>query len=73
VCGQNSDGYGEGFEQRPIKTPDGEIYVSFWDSGNYSMMLLCIDSVTNIHNDCVFLLYYKMPLYIQKLTDMHDR
>jgi hypothetical protein len=39
VTGQNSDGYGEGFEQRPIKTPDGEIYVSFWDSGNYSVKL----------------------------------
>lgn len=39
VEGQNSDGYGEGFEQRPIKTPDGEIYVSFWDNGNYSMKL----------------------------------
>ena len=39
VCGQNSDGYGEGFEQRSIKTTDGEIYVSFWDSGNYSMKL----------------------------------
>ncbi|ACV62336.1 hypothetical protein Dtox_1472 [Desulfofarcimen acetoxidans DSM 771] len=39
VCGQNSDGYGEGLEQRPIKTPDGEIYVSFWDSGNYTMKL----------------------------------
>lgn len=35
VCGQNSDGYGEGLEQRPIKTPDGEIYVSFWNSDNY--------------------------------------
>jgi len=35
VTGQNSDGYGEGFEQRPIKTPDGEIYVSFWNCENY--------------------------------------
>jgi len=40
VCGQNSDdGYVEGFEQRPIKTSNGEVYVSFWDSGDYSMKL----------------------------------
>jgi hypothetical protein len=39
VCGQNSDGYGEGLEQRPIKTPDGEIYVSFWNHENYSLKL----------------------------------
>lgn len=39
VCGQNSDGYGEGFEQRHIKTPDGEIYVSFWNHENYSLKL----------------------------------
>lgn len=39
VSGQNSDGYGEGFEQRPIKTPDGEIYVSFWNHENYSLKL----------------------------------
>lgn len=39
VTGQNSDGYGENLEQRPIKTSDGEIYVSFWDSENYSLKL----------------------------------
>ena len=36
IEGQNSDGLGEGFEQREIRTHDGElIYVSFWDPDNY--------------------------------------
>lgn len=36
IEGQNSDGLGEGFEQREIRTHDGElICVSFWDTDNY--------------------------------------
>lgn len=34
ICGQNSDGFGEGFEQRPIRTDEGDLYVSFWHSGD---------------------------------------
>jgi len=31
--GQASDGLGEGLEQRPVKTQDGDLYVSLWQSG----------------------------------------
>lgn len=34
ISGQNSDGLGEGFEQRPIETDYGDIYVHFWNSGS---------------------------------------
>ena len=34
VTSQAADGFGEGFEQRPIKTPAGEIYVSLWSYNN---------------------------------------
>ncbi len=39
VCGQNSDGLGEGFEQRPIQTDEGELYVSFWDNSDDYFLL----------------------------------
>lgn len=34
ITGQNSDGFGEGFEQRPIRTEDGDLYVSLWQWDN---------------------------------------
>ena len=39
LTGQCSDGLGEGFEQQPIDTMDGELFASFWNSGDdYAMM-----------------------------------
>lgn len=37
--GQCSDGYGEGLEQRPIRTEDGDLYVSFWNGGDDYFLL----------------------------------
>lgn len=34
LIGQAADGFGEGLEQREIKTDDGDIYVSFWHGGD---------------------------------------
>ena len=35
ITGQNSDGFGEGFEQCGIKTENGEIHVSLWNHEEY--------------------------------------
>ena len=37
ISGQASDGFGEGFEQREIITPDGEIYAHLWQWENWSV------------------------------------
>ena len=33
IEGQNGDGFGEVFEQQPVTTDEGDMYVSFWHSG----------------------------------------
>lgn len=37
ISGQASDGWGEGFEQREINCNGKEVYVSFWQSKNWSL------------------------------------
>jgi hypothetical protein len=37
--GQASDCYGEGLAQRPLKTDDGDLFISFWDSDEDWFML----------------------------------
>ena len=34
IVGQNSDGFGEGLEQREIPTEDGDLFVSMWNFGD---------------------------------------
>lgn len=34
IEGQNSDGLGEGFEQKRVDTRDGGIFISFWNPGD---------------------------------------
>ena len=39
VAGQASDGFGEGYEQRPILIGHGELYVHLWQGTGWSIMM----------------------------------
>ena len=47
IRGQNSDGLGEGFEQRPINTDEGDLYVSYWNSSDE--YFLCTEDELDEH------------------------
>ena len=48
LIGQCSDGIGESIEQRPIKTEDGDLFVSFWHSSD--SYFLCTEDELD---DCI--------------------
>ena len=56
ITGQASDGWGEGFEQRAIDLQEGELYVSLWNSSNWSIQTeeekFSPDSLTRLPDLC---------------------
>ena len=48
LVGQCSDGFGEHFEQQPIRTEDGDLFVSFWNSSD--SYFLCTEDELD---DCI--------------------
>lgn len=56
IAGQASDGWGEGFEQRPIRLNDGELYVSLWNAHNWNIQTeqekFSVDSPNHLPDLC---------------------
>ena len=52
ISGQNSDGLGEGFEQRPIETEEGNLYVHFWNSGSDYRITTDDEIEQELHPEC---------------------
>lgn len=48
LIGQSADGFGESVEQKPIKTEDGDLFVSFWHPGD--SYFLCTEDELD---DCI--------------------
>ncbi len=50
IIGQAADGFGEHFEQQAIRIDEGDLYVSFWDSGDDYFMYTEDEMEDYLHN-----------------------
>lgn len=53
IAGQNSDGFGEGFEQKPIRVEELEFHVHFWYRGDCYFLLPEEDFLQQLHEQTV--------------------
>ena len=50
IIGQAADGFGEHFEQQPIRIDEGDLFVSFWDCGDDYFMYTEDEMEDHLHN-----------------------
>lgn len=50
IIGQAADGFGEHFEQQPIRIDEGDLLVSFWDCGDDYFMYTEDEMEDHLHN-----------------------
>ncbi|MCL2532331.1 MAG: hypothetical protein FWE40_09325 [Oscillospiraceae bacterium] len=53
IAGQNSDGFGEGFEQKPIRVEELEFHVHFWYRGDCYFLLPEEEFLQQLHEQTV--------------------